>query len=161
MTLCDNGETLNEFFVCLFVYSRLSNFQLSGGCHHYRWRGYNLDLWLALMVFSSEGSFSCHTYCDTGPRFIRSHSKDRHPRPTVGFEPGTQGSLDLCASALTTALRGWFVLKWHYDSFDTCIIFYPWKNVGKIYKVINFSYVHTCISLLTGHMTFCQRIRNT
>ena len=26
---------------------------------------------------SREGSLSCHTCCDTGPRFFRSHSKDR------------------------------------------------------------------------------------
>jgi hypothetical protein len=26
----------------------------------------NLDLCLALTAFSSEGSFTCHTYCDTG-----------------------------------------------------------------------------------------------
>jgi hypothetical protein len=36
----------------------------------------NLDLCLALMTFSSEGSFTCHTYCDTGPLFLRSYSKD-------------------------------------------------------------------------------------
>jgi hypothetical protein len=35
-----------------------------------------------------------------GPRFIiRSHLQDRHPCPTVGFEPGTQGSSNLCARA--------------------------------------------------------------
>jgi hypothetical protein len=42
-------------------------------------------------------SLSCHTYCDTGPRFKRSHPKDRHVHPTVGFEPPTQGSSDHCA----------------------------------------------------------------
>jgi hypothetical protein len=26
---------------------------------------------------SREGSLSCHTCCDTGPRFFRSHQKDR------------------------------------------------------------------------------------
>jgi hypothetical protein len=26
---------------------------------------------------SREGSLSCHTCCDTGPRFFRSHPKDR------------------------------------------------------------------------------------
>jgi hypothetical protein len=41
------------------------------------------------MAFSSEGSFSWHTYYDMGPWFIRSHPKDRHQRPTVGFEPRT------------------------------------------------------------------------
>jgi hypothetical protein len=29
------------------------------------------------MGFNSEGSFMCHTCCDTGPQFIRSYSKDR------------------------------------------------------------------------------------
>jgi hypothetical protein len=43
-------------------------------------RAANLDLCFALMAFSSEGSFSCHTYCDTGPRFIPSHPKDRQPQ---------------------------------------------------------------------------------
>jgi hypothetical protein len=46
------------------------------------------------MGFSREGSFTCHTYCETGPRFIRSHLKDWNPRPTVGFEPATQGLSD-------------------------------------------------------------------
>jgi hypothetical protein len=27
-------------------------------------------------LLSREGSLSCHTYCDTGPRFFRSHPKD-------------------------------------------------------------------------------------
>jgi hypothetical protein len=27
---------------------------------------------------SREGSLSCHSCCDTGPRFFRSHPKDRH-----------------------------------------------------------------------------------
>jgi hypothetical protein len=43
---------------------------------------------------SREGSLSCHTYYV--PRFIRSHPKDRHLRPTVGFESRTQGSSDHC-----------------------------------------------------------------
>jgi hypothetical protein len=36
----------------------------------------NLDPCLALTAFSSEGSLTCHTYCDTGPPFLRSHPKD-------------------------------------------------------------------------------------
>jgi hypothetical protein len=36
----------------------------------------NLDLCLALTAFSSEGSFTCHTYCETGPPFLRSYPKD-------------------------------------------------------------------------------------
>jgi hypothetical protein len=30
----------------------------------------------ALTAFSSEGSFTCHTYCDTGPLFLRFYPKD-------------------------------------------------------------------------------------
>ena len=33
---------------------------------------------LGLCPLSREGSLSCHTCCDTGPRFFRSHPKDRH-----------------------------------------------------------------------------------
>jgi hypothetical protein len=36
----------------------------------------NLDLCIALTAFSSEGSFTCHTYCDTRPPFLRSYPKD-------------------------------------------------------------------------------------
>jgi hypothetical protein len=57
-------------FVCLFVLSRTSNFSavtIAGD------RAVNLDLCLALTAFSSEGSLTCHTYCDTGPSFLRSH----------------------------------------------------------------------------------------
>jgi hypothetical protein len=39
-------------------------------------RAGNLDLCLVLTAFSSEGSFTCHTYCDTGPPFLRSYPKD-------------------------------------------------------------------------------------
>jgi hypothetical protein len=31
----------------------------------------NLDLCLALTAFSREGSFTCHTCCDTGPPFLK------------------------------------------------------------------------------------------
>jgi hypothetical protein len=37
-------------------------------------RAVNLDLWLAIWAFSSEGSFTCQT--DSGPPFLRSYSKD-------------------------------------------------------------------------------------
>jgi hypothetical protein len=39
-------------------------------------RAANLDQCLALVTFSSEGSFTLHTYCDTGPPFLRSYLKD-------------------------------------------------------------------------------------
>jgi hypothetical protein len=60
---------------------------------------------LLLMALNSEGSLTFHTYCNTGLRFIESHPKDFHPRPTVGFEPATQESSDLWRATLNTAPR--------------------------------------------------------
>jgi hypothetical protein len=62
-------------FICLFVcfepheqfFSYLAAITIAGD------RAANLDLCLAL---SSEGSFTCHTYCDTGPPFLWSYPKD-------------------------------------------------------------------------------------
>jgi hypothetical protein len=44
----------------------------------------NFDLCIALTAFSSDGSFTCHTFCDMGPRFtsIRSQPKNHSPRHT-------------------------------------------------------------------------------
>jgi hypothetical protein len=64
--------------VCLFVcfesheqfFSYLATVAITGD------RAANLDLWLALTVFSSEDSFTCHTYCDKEPPFLRSYPKD-------------------------------------------------------------------------------------
>jgi hypothetical protein len=39
-------------------------------------RAANLDLCLALMTFSSESSFTCHTYCNTGPPFLSSFPRE-------------------------------------------------------------------------------------
>jgi hypothetical protein len=39
-------------------------------------RASNLDLCLALAAFSSKGSFTCHTYYETGPLSLRSYRKD-------------------------------------------------------------------------------------
>jgi hypothetical protein len=39
-------------------------------------RAANLDLFLALTAFSSEGSFTCHIYCEKGPSFLRSCPKE-------------------------------------------------------------------------------------
>jgi hypothetical protein len=44
----------------------------------------NLDLFFAVTAFSSEGLFTCHTYCDTKSQFIWSHLKDRSPHLTMG-----------------------------------------------------------------------------
>jgi hypothetical protein len=65
----------NSMFVCLFILSRTSNFSAI-------WRLSRLPatgLWLALTAFSSESSFTCHTYCDMGPPFLRSYPE----RPVI------------------------------------------------------------------------------
>jgi hypothetical protein len=55
------------------------------------------------MVAGYAEPHMCHS-CDTGPRFeLWSHPKDHQPRPTVGFEPATQGSLNFYTPILTTA----------------------------------------------------------
>jgi hypothetical protein len=71
-TLC-----YNHIFVCLFC------FESHEQCFSYLATvtitddgAAILDLCLALTAFSSEGSFTCHTYCDTGPPFLRSYPKD-------------------------------------------------------------------------------------
>jgi hypothetical protein len=65
------SENHEGTIVCLFRVAR-AIFQLSGDCHHYR----SHDLCLALQAFRSTGSFTFHTYCDTGPPFLRSYPKD-------------------------------------------------------------------------------------
>jgi hypothetical protein len=72
------SNTSDILFVCLFIcfesqeqfFSYLATVTIAGN------RAANLDLCLALTAFSSEGSFTCHTYCDTGPPFLRSYPKD-------------------------------------------------------------------------------------
>jgi hypothetical protein len=65
--------TINNFFVVvdrLIVLSYLTAVTITDN------RAANLDLCLALTVSSSESSFTCHTYCDTGPPFCRSYPND-------------------------------------------------------------------------------------
>jgi hypothetical protein len=66
-------------------------------------RAANLGLCSAPRAFEKGGIFIVPHLLWHGLQFIRSHLKDWHPRPTVGFEPPTQGLSDLCTDALTTA----------------------------------------------------------
>jgi hypothetical protein len=68
---------MEKLFVCLInfesheqFFSYLATVTIAGD------RAVNLDICLALTAFSDEGSFTCHTYCDTGPLFLRSFPKD-------------------------------------------------------------------------------------
>jgi hypothetical protein len=67
------NSLLQNNIVCLFVcfeaheqfFSYLVTVTITGD------GAAKLDLCLALTAFSSEGSFTCHTYCDTGPPFFK------------------------------------------------------------------------------------------
>jgi hypothetical protein len=87
----------NDLFVCLFVYSHTSNFSAIRRLSPLPVTGLQILAYAWHSGPSSrERSLPCHTYCDTGPQFIRFHPKDRHLRTTVVFEPSTQESSDFC-----------------------------------------------------------------
>jgi hypothetical protein len=65
------ADTLSSF-VCLFVYSRTSNFSAVWWLSPLPVTGLqNLAYARRSGPLSREGSLSCHTYCDTGPRFVK------------------------------------------------------------------------------------------
>jgi hypothetical protein len=83
-------------FVYLFV-ATWAIFQLSGGCHHYWWQGCKFRPMLGTQgLRAGRGLYRAAPTATQGLGFIRSHPKDRHPQPKLGFEPPTQGSSDLC-----------------------------------------------------------------
>jgi hypothetical protein len=101
-TYMKRDHWLVSLLVCLFVYSRTTKFSSI-------WRLSPLPVIGPTRrsgLLSREGTLSCHTYCDTGPRFKVSHPKDRHPRLTVGFEPRRKDHQIFAPDALTTAPRG-------------------------------------------------------
>jgi hypothetical protein len=52
-------------------------FQLSGSCHNLPLTGLRIYKPAKhLYSFSNDGSFTCHTYCDTGPPSLRSYPKE-------------------------------------------------------------------------------------
>ena len=93
--------SLIEWMIYLFIVARAIFFKLSGGSVS-RWQSCKFRRTLTTHGFYQRIFF----YCDTWPQFTRSHLKDLHPCSTVGFEPTTQGSLDICATALAIAPRG-------------------------------------------------------
>jgi hypothetical protein len=76
-TVLNKYWSLCTKFVCLFVYSctskifsYLATVTITGD------KAANLDLCLALTAFSSEGSFTCYTWCNMEPWFMQFHPKD-------------------------------------------------------------------------------------
>ena len=70
--------------VCLCFLTPFENFSLIWRRQHFRWRIYNWHSW----PLNSEGSFTCHIYCDTGKPFIMVISKDpwhSHLLPSVWY----------------------------------------------------------------------------
>jgi hypothetical protein len=76
-------------FIYLFIYSHASNFSAIWWLSPLPVTGLQVLTYARHSgPLSREGSLSCHTYCE--------HMKDRHPCPTVEFDPPTPGSSDLC-----------------------------------------------------------------
>jgi hypothetical protein len=67
------GGCINLLIDYLQFYVPLKNFSLTIAGEGLQ----NIGLCSALRAFEQEGYLSCHTCCDTGPRFFRSHPKDR------------------------------------------------------------------------------------
>jgi hypothetical protein len=158
---------LKLLIVCLFVcfesheqfFSYLATVTITGD------RAANLDLFLALAAFSSEGSFTCHTYCDTG----RSYPKDPWFRlyllakeqslPILNVlsltRPARAGleltTYRLLSESTTTRLRQpvWTILvnQKHSSNHSFRWMFNPYKQTcGKccVFMIKNLS-LHTCI----------------
>jgi hypothetical protein len=87
---------------CLIIYSHTSNFFNYLAPVTITGKGAaNLDLFLALMTYSSESPFTCHTCCDTGSRYIRSHPRDRYPHPSV-YTVSSEGPASASHSGIQT-----------------------------------------------------------
>jgi hypothetical protein len=86
--------------------------------------------------FSRERSLSCHTYCDTGPRFFRSHPKD------ASFSRLLRDTRE-CGSILTGILTGLHTVAFNDTQGDAedLLIFWPgssrvsWSRHKAIYKL--------------------------
>jgi hypothetical protein len=74
-----NAEVVT--FVCLYPSEQV--FSHSADVTFTDDRIADFDLCLACLALSSEGSFTCHTFCDIKARVIQSHTKGRSPRPTA------------------------------------------------------------------------------
>jgi hypothetical protein len=67
--LSHSGAYTVQDFICLFIAEQ--SFSYPSAVSITEDGIANTDLCLALVAFSSEGSFTCHTCCDTEPEFIQ------------------------------------------------------------------------------------------
>ena len=63
-------QCLGVVCVCFGVFVPFENFHSFWRRHNYRWSAANLTYARHSRPLSSEGSITCHTYCDTGQLFI-------------------------------------------------------------------------------------------
>jgi hypothetical protein len=78
LTTSNGIQNFGIVYVCLFwiaraIFSYLATVTITGD-RAAKFRPMHSTV--ALTALSSEGSFMCHTYCDTGPLFLRSYPKD-------------------------------------------------------------------------------------
>ena len=67
----------------------------------YRWRAAKFDLYSELMDINQWRFWACHTYCDTGHRFIFSSPRDTHN----SYQALSIGAVITCFT--TCIFRGW------------------------------------------------------
>jgi hypothetical protein len=100
-------QRLGERFVCLFFYSHKSISSAIWWLSSLPVTGLQIKACARCSgPLRREWSLLYHTYCDTGPRFIQSHPKDRHPCPTVGFGPWRKDHQIFAPDVLTIPLGG-------------------------------------------------------
>jgi hypothetical protein len=106
-------------------------------------RAANLDLCLAHMAFSSKGSFSCHTYCDAGPRFFSVSCEG--PAPTSHSGIWTRDA----RITRSLRLRSNHCTMW---SFSYIMINFKYYNVLEIIE--NHKHVSTALIRIYGNFFF-------
>jgi hypothetical protein len=129
--------TLFALFICFEsheqFFSYLATVTIAGD------RVANLDLCLALTAFSSEGSFTCHTYCNTKPPFLRSYPKDPWFYPLNAVLLTKEQSLPIVnVLGLTRLVRAGFELTtYRLLSESTTTRLRQPVNGTSVYKVIS------------------------
>jgi hypothetical protein len=101
-----------------------------------------------------EVSLSCHTYCDTGPRFFRSHPKDR----PIQSPPKTHGLYwqEFFSGLNSPKHRGKFTFRgpcFHLlisltTNFQKCLLSFLEVHISKILKSVTLPATYRCLACL-------------